>query len=64
MYETLLAAALAAIENSTGKLSNIKSKQSNNLKPLKKIGRIDSKFNGMFVDKKLPVELINQFLIE
>lgn len=62
--ETLLAAALAAIENSTGKLANIKSQQHYTLKLLKDNPKLEPKFNGMYIDKKLPAELINQFLIE
>ncbi|WP_242132004.1 S41 family peptidase [Aestuariivivens marinum] len=62
--ETLLAAALAAIENS-GKLSKIKSQ--NNFTPLKLIddsNSFETSGSGMYVDKELPSEMINRFLFE
>ncbi|WP_242119353.1 S41 family peptidase [Aestuariivivens sediminicola] len=62
--EPLLAAALAEIENSTGKLSNIKSQAPIPLTIVKKFKNGPRFDNGMYIDKKIPSELINRFLFE
>lgn len=61
--EPLLAATLAEIENASGKLSRIKSSQI----LMQKVDfkdKLHEKEEGMHVDKKLPSELVNQFLFE
>lgn len=57
--ETLLAAALADIEN-TGKLIDIKSKNTANLKPVKDSNSFIPFNNEMHVDKKIPFDLIHK----
>ncbi|MGZ0016539.1 S41 family peptidase [Yeosuana sp. AK3] len=57
--ETLLAAALADIEN-TGKLIDIKSKNRTHLKPVKDSNSFIPFNNEMHVDKKIPFDLIHK----
>lgn len=52
--ETLLAAALADISNSTGKLVSIKAKSTPVLKTLKNSNSFKPQKNEMYIDKKLP----------
>ncbi|WP_242085132.1 S41 family peptidase [Aestuariivivens sediminis] len=62
--EPLLAAALFEIENASGKLSDIKSKQRLQLQLLEDSNYLSPIRRGMYVDKPLPSELLNKFLFE
>ena len=58
--EPLLAAALASIEGSISKLETIKRKSVQTLKPFKDSNSFEPHTNEMYVDKKLPTELIRR----
>ncbi|MFG6685492.1 S41 family peptidase [Mariniflexile sp. HNIBRBA6329] len=58
--EPLLAAALANIEGSISKLETIKAKAKHTLKPFKDSNSFEPHLNEMYVDKKLPADLIRR----
>ncbi|WP_100612659.1 S41 family peptidase [Confluentibacter lentus] len=62
--ETLLAAALADIQNPTAKLSPIKSEKEASLTLFKDSNSFKPLHNDMYVDKKLPSGLLSKFIIE
>jgi carboxyl-terminal processing protease len=62
--ETLLAAALADIESPTAKLSSIKSEKEASLTLFKDSNSFKPLHNDMYVDKKLPSDLLSRFRTE
>ena len=62
--ETLLAAALADIENSTIKLTNIKAKSIPSLKSFKDSNSFERFNNEMHIDKKIPLNLLRKSIEE
>src|SRR5690606_35777869 len=60
----LLAAALADIQSPIARLSPIKSEKEASLTFFKNSNRVSPLHNDMYVDKKLPSDLLNRFKIE
>ena len=62
--ETLLAAALADIQNPISKPINIKTEKENALQSFRDSNSFEPIVNDMYVDKKLPIDLLNRIIFK